>query len=60
MSDPESRRMAEIQNYRLKTMQESHPVVTDMYVLSKVCLLLEANQCPLLAYLVYYGCTKSF
>lgn len=41
-------------------MQEPHPAVTDIYVLSKVSLLLKASQYLLLAYLVYYSCTKPF
>jgi hypothetical protein len=59
-SDPERQRMLEIQKYVLKTMQEPHPAVTDMYVLPKVSLLLKASQDLLLAYSVYYSCTKSF
>lgn len=53
-------RIAEIQKCILKTMQEPHPAATDMYVLSKVSFLLKARQYFLLAYLVYYSCTKPF
>jgi len=53
-------RIAEIQKYILKTMQEPHPAEIDIYVLSNVSLLLKASQYLLLAYLVYYSCTKPF
>jgi len=50
--------MAEIQQYILKPMQEPHPAVTDMYVLSEVSLFLKASHYLLLVSSVYYSCTK--
>jgi len=41
-------------------MQEPYPAANDMYVLSKVSLLLKASQYLLLAYSVYYSYTKPF